>query len=251
MGKQAIILVAGMGTRLRPLTNNTHKCLTEVNGITILENTLNILDELGFTNAVLVVGYLKEKIQSAIGKKYKRINIDYVYNEKYDQTNTSYSLKLGIESVDTKKEVYIFEGDVFFEKKILEKCINIKEKNIAVVEPYNEKLSGTFVGLSADNNYIVEWKHKSMQADDFNIKTKYKTVNIHKWSCEFVHNYMLPQLDINIKEKGGMDPLEYIMDQIVEKNHQLIAPLILKGDRWYEIDDVVDLNYAEKMFANY
>jgi choline kinase len=58
MKRKAIILVAGMGTRLKPRTDNTHKCLTEVNGCKILVNALTQLKNNSVDETILVVGYL-------------------------------------------------------------------------------------------------------------------------------------------------------------------------------------------------
>ena len=112
MGREAIILVAGMGTRLRPLTDTNHKCLTEVNGVPILLNALKVLNNNKFSRVILVVGYLREQIKEVIGDAYQNMKIEYAVNSIYSKTNTSYSLELGLEKITGENEVYIFEGDV-------------------------------------------------------------------------------------------------------------------------------------------
>lgn len=79
--KQAIILAAGMGTRLRPLTDDKPKCLVEVNGISILEKTLNNLKQIGVEKVTIITGYLHNKIQDKIKNEFKGMFIDYIYNE--------------------------------------------------------------------------------------------------------------------------------------------------------------------------
>ena len=95
MGREPNILVAGMGTRLRPLTDTNHKCLTEVNGVPILLNALKVLNNNKFSRVILVVGYLREQIKEVIGDAYQNMKIEYAVNSIYSKTNTSYSLELG------------------------------------------------------------------------------------------------------------------------------------------------------------
>ena len=73
--ENCVILAAGLGSRLRPLTDEEPKCFTEVNGKTILEQTLANLEKNGIKNTVIVVGYLKELIEKRIGKKYRNMTI--------------------------------------------------------------------------------------------------------------------------------------------------------------------------------
>lgn len=134
MGREAIILVAGMGTRLRPLTDTNHKCLTEVNGVPILLNALKVLNNNKFSRVILVVGYLREQIKEVIGDAYQNMKIEYAVNSIYSKTNTSYSLELGLEKITGENEVYIFEGDVMFEEKLLEDLIQFPEENVTVLE---------------------------------------------------------------------------------------------------------------------
>jgi len=89
---QAIILGAGIGRRLRPLTNDLPKCMVAVNGTPILVNTLNILSDLGVREAILVVGHRKESITEVIGPTHRGVKITYVVNEDYETTNNIYSL---------------------------------------------------------------------------------------------------------------------------------------------------------------
>ena len=247
MRRTAIILVAGMGTRLKPLTENNHKCLTEVNGKPILVNTLENLSRNEFEKVVLVVGYLKELIYKKIGEEFKGIKIEYVDNNLYKETNTSYSLKLGIDRVKDDEEVFIFEGDVIFENRLLADFISKEADNMTVLEKYNAFLDGTFVKLNADN-IVVEWTHKSKRPKGYTVEDKYKTVNIHKFKKIFVNGVLIPYLDEVVLSSSGKEPLETVMNMIVQKNGS-IEGFILNGQKWFEIDDLNDLKRAEEIFS--
>lgn len=248
MNRKAIILVAGMGTRLKPLTLQNHKCLTEVNGVPILENALKNLSEVGVSQVVLVVGYLKQQIKDRIGDRFADMSIVYAENDIFDKTNTAYSLKKGLDVIRDCDELLLLEGDVFFRKVILEDLLSLDLANATVLEPYNDMLDGTFAELD-QSGYVVDWTHKSMRPDNYIIDDKYKTVNIHKFSYEFVIDKLYPAI-ISIEDKMGIkQPLENVMRNIVKDNPALIKGLVLNGQEWFEIDDQHDLEIAEKIFS--
>ncbi len=240
--KKAIILLAGMGTRLKPVTDDIPKCLVKINGKSILENTLSRLNEFGINEVTLVVGYLANKIQEKIGDSFKRIKIKYIKSNIYDKTNNSYSLWIGIKNLD--EDLLILEGDIFFESKLLKSFIDDKHKNKTLVEKWNSKLDGSFVEV--DNGIVKAWIHKKDRPEEFKIENKYKTVNIHSFSKEFINTWLKPELKTHIEETGGTEPIETIFKNIVTKGCTISAPET-KG-KWFEIDDVNDLKMAEEIF---
>lgn len=247
MNRKAMILVAGMGTRLKPLTLQNHKCLTEVNGVPILENALKNLSAVGVSQVVLVVGYLKRQIMDRIGNNFVDMSIVYAENDIYDQTNTVYSLKKGLDVLGDYDELLLLEGDVFFHKVILDDLISLDAANATVLEPYNEMLDGTFAELN-QKRFVVDWTHKSMRSEDYVVSDKYKTVNIHKFSYTFVRDYLCPAMKAIEEERGIKQPLENVMQVIVKRSPDLVKGLVLDGQKWFEIDDQHDLEIAERIF---
>ncbi|MBQ3659114.1 MAG: NTP transferase domain-containing protein, partial [Bacteroidales bacterium] len=84
---QAVILAAGMGKRLGDKTRDNTKCMLEVNGIRLIDRTLEHLHAVGVDRIVLVVGYKGDKVRSHVGTDYKGIPVEYVENDIYDKTN--------------------------------------------------------------------------------------------------------------------------------------------------------------------
>ena len=109
----AIILAAGMGTRLRPLTNEIPKCLVAVNGVPMVERQIEFLKAAGIDDITLVSGYKAEKLDYLKGK----YGVDIVFNNKYDVCNNIYSMYL---VRDRLHDTYVIEGDVFMEKSCFE-----------------------------------------------------------------------------------------------------------------------------------
>ena len=246
---KAIILVAGMGTRLKPRTIYTHKCLTKVNDTPILKNALNNLNKAGIKSTILVIGYLGDKIRDEIGDNYQGMKIIYVINDKYTETNTSFSLKLGLDNIGGYKKLYLLEGDVFFEYGLLDKLIQDNHEAATLIEKYSPELDGTFIELS-DRNYVVDWTHKSMREEGYILDDKYKTINIHKFSKEFIDNILTKCVIEMCNRTEGKAPLENIMREIVHNDNKCIYGLKADGYKWFEIDDEKDLAVAERLFGD-
>ena len=94
---QAIILAAGMGKRLKDLTQDNTKCMVEVNGVTLIDRMLHQLEKKHLSRIVIVIGYKGEKLIEYIETLGIQTPIVYVNNLIYDKTNNIYSLSLAKE----------------------------------------------------------------------------------------------------------------------------------------------------------
>ncbi len=249
MISKAIILAAGMGTRLLPLTETKHKCLTEVNGVPIIMNALSCLYEIGVKETVVVVGYLADDVKKAVGYIFETMSISYVENRIYRETNTSYSLRVGLEQLHDYDTVYVLEGDVFFAKNLLVNLSLDIHNDATMLEPYNINLDGTFVTMN-DKHYVTDWIHKKYRNEDFTFDNKYKTVNLHKFSKSFVDSTMMPMLEVMNNKTEQIEPLERAMQSIVRNNRHIVYGMETNGAKWVEIDDCNDLKLAESVFGD-
>ena len=243
--RKAILLLAGQGTRMRPLTDEMPKCLIAINGRSILANALKNLEKNNIKETVLVVGYLKDKIKEAIGESFGDMKISYIENNLYNKTNNSYSLWLAIKE-GLNEDSLILEGDIFFENSLLKEFVQDKRENLTIVEKYNPRLEGTFVEIR-DNQLVLSWIHKKDRPKGFTLEDKYKTVNIHKFSGQFIQNWLIPVLKKHIDETGGREPIEFIFSEII-KNKGKIHAFVNKKKTWFEIDDESDLKIAREYF---
>jgi len=117
---QAIIPVAGAGTRLRPLTYTQPKVLISVAGKPILSFIIDELAENGITDFVFVIGYLGEKIREFVDKNYPHINARFVQQEKRE--GLGHAIWMAKDELDLNKELVIHLGDTIVDidiKKIL------------------------------------------------------------------------------------------------------------------------------------
>ena len=114
----AVLLAAGTGSRLQPLTNDAPKCLSEVNGIAILERLVRCLRSNGFERLIVVVGYLDQRVRKFLDQWDDELQIDYVINPVYATTNNLYSFWLARESIN--EPFLLVESDVVFDAALME-----------------------------------------------------------------------------------------------------------------------------------
>ena len=243
---QAIILAAGMGRRLGELTNDNTKCMLQVNGVRLIHRILDSIYETGIRRVVLVVGYKAENVKELIGNEYRGMEIIYVENSVYDKTNNIYSLFLAREYL-TADDTILLESDLIFESRILTKIINDPYPTLALVDKYESWMDGTVVTLDDQSN-IVEFltKDKFKYSD---IERYYKTVNIYKFSKDFSETHYVPFLEAYCHALGNNEYYEQVLKVITLLDDSPLKALPLGGEKWYEIDDVQDLDIASSMFA--
>ena len=129
-----IILAAGQGTRLRPLTTNKPKCMVEYNQKPIIEYILEASSGYGFRNVVIVNGYKKEVLEDHL----KNRNINFITNEDYDKTNMVSTLFCAKDFMD--EDLIISYADIVYKKEILDKLIASKDDFSVVVDKDWRKL---------------------------------------------------------------------------------------------------------------
>ena len=116
---QAIILAAGMGRRLKELTQNNTKCMVKVNGVTLIERLLSQLEKYELSRIVIVVGYEGQKLIDYIATLGVKTPIQYVENPIYNKTNNIYSLALAKDYL-CEQDTLLFESDLIFEDAVID-----------------------------------------------------------------------------------------------------------------------------------
>ena len=246
---QAIILAAGMGRRLGEYTRDNTKCMLPVNGERLIDRVLGQLSQLGLSRVVIVVGYKGQNLIDYIGHRYDdRLKIEYVNNPVYDKTNNIYSLSLAKDKLQ-EDDTLLIESDLIFDDRLFRMILDNPYPNLALVDKYETWMDGTMVRIDEDNNIVNFIPKKAFKYKD--VDSYYKTVNIYKFSREFSQNKYVPFLDAYSKALGNNEYYEQVLRVItLIDNAELKALPITNGAKWYEIDDVQDLDIAETLFAD-
>ncbi|MBR5775743.1 MAG: aminotransferase class I/II-fold pyridoxal phosphate-dependent enzyme, partial [Bacteroidaceae bacterium] len=245
---QAIILAAGMGKRLGELTKDNTKCMVPVNGIRLIDRMLTQLSALQLNRVVIVVGYQGENLIRHIGDRYEgQLKIEYIHNPIYDKTNNIYSLGLAKAQMQ-EDDTLLLESDLIFDSAMLNLIISHPYPNLALVAKYETWMDGTMVRLSEDNDivsFIPKKAFKYAEAAHY-----YKTCNIYKFSREFSCNQYVPFLEAYSKAMGNNEYYEQVLRVLTALDRSDLKALPITNEKWYEIDDVQDLDIAETLFSD-
>ncbi len=244
---QAIILAAGMGRRLGHLTRHNTKCMIQVNGQTLIDRMLEQLIRVGISRVTIVVGYEREGLKQHLGCRYNdALEINYIDNPIYDSTNNIYSLALA-KDVLMQDDTLLLESDLIFEDSLLQMLLENPCPDLALVDKYQTWMDGTMVCLN-DRFEITNFVPKeAFRYEDVDIY--YKTVNIYKFSRTFSTDKYVPFLEAYQRVMGRNEYYEQVLRVLTLLHTSGLKALPIGSGKWYEIDDVQDLDIASTLFS--
>ncbi len=245
---KAIILAAGYGNRMRPLTNSKHKTLLKINEVTILNNIIDSLIKNKVHDICIVTGYRHNDIIDYLDSKYMVEDFKYIYNEDYKTTNNIYSLALAFENILIDDDILLIESDLIFEHHIISDLISDANKNVALVGKYQSGMDGTVVKIG-DDKQILEVIPPHLQDIEFNFKDKYKTLNIYKFSKSFCKSTFSTFLTYYAKVINNNCYYELVLGMLIYMQQEKIYASIVENESWIEVDDTNDIRIAEFKFA--
>ncbi len=243
---QAVILAAGMGKRLKELTRNNTKCMVKVNGVTLIERLLRQLEKHPLSRIVIVVGYKGQSLTDYIAGLGIKTPTLFIENPVFDKTNNIYSLALAKEWL-CREDTLLFESDLIFGDSVIDQLVADPRRTLAVVDKYENWMDGTCVKLGEDDSIEAFVPGSMFRFDE--IGSYYKTVNIYKFSREFSEKYYVPFLEAYQSALGQNEYYEQVLRVIAMLDKPVIRGKRLSGQKWYEIDDIQDLDIASSIFA--
>ena len=241
---QALILAAGMGTRLKELTKNAPKCMVRVDGKPLLERMLLQLDELELDAVYIVTGYLAERLPPLPVLKLKT-PVRFIENAQYATTNNIYSLYIA-RDVLLRDDTLLLESDLIFGDGILSRLAGSRTR----ASPSSRRMSwmdgtvvkvdgrGTSRGLSRRRSLI--FKTPQLLQDRQRLQ----------FSREFFERYFVPFLTAHIESQCSGAYYEHVLKVLSFIDGTLLKAEVLDDAPWYEIDDAQDLDIAESIFSD-
>ena len=248
---QALILAAGTGSRLKQYTEKIPKCMVPVNGVPMIERAVDSLVEAGIKHLCIGLGYkadvLKDFVRTTldVNGRLRGMSIEFVENPVYDRTNNIYSLYLARE-IFKRDDTILLESDLVFDKRLIADIIACDAPNLAVVSRREDWMDGTCTLLDPNDNitdFIAKNAQNPNDADKY-----YKTVNIYKFSKDFISAYYLPFLQTYMDVFGKNNYYESCLKFLAQTDPALLKGFKIPGSSWYEVDNPDDLRCAEERF---
>ena len=230
---RAIIIAAGKGTRLFPLTKITPKSLIEVgNGITMLESQLHSLKENGIKDITIIVGYRAEQIEAKIKKYASDLNINTVYNPFYDTSNNLISVWMAKHFM--QEDFITINGDDIFKPVGIENLLK-SDSNITMVIDEKPEYDEDDMKV-VHNNGLVQQVSKKIPSSEANGES----VGIIKFTGKGRQIY-IDTLEEMVRDEDNMNAF-YLkaIQQIINKGYPVNFSMC-KPDDWGELDFHPDL----------
>lgn len=245
---RVIILAAGQGTRLRPLTNDRPKCMVEVDGKPLIKHQLDLFEKFDIKDINVITGYLEEKIEFKGVKKY--------FNPKFDSTNMVSTLFCASELFDGEEDLLIAYGDIIYNEIVLNSILNAKDEiNVVVDKNWKEYWSARMEDPLRDaetlkideKGHIKELGKKPKSYNE--IEGQYiGIVKIRRDIAPNIKKYY-EQLDKNAiydeKDYENMYMTSFL--QMIADNLASLTPVYINNG-WIEIDEPSDLNFSKYLY---
>lgn len=238
---KAVILAAGMASRLRPLTETMPKCLLKVGSRCLLQRTLDALLSAGIKEIVIVVGYRAQQIKDFVHDNYAELQVSFVMNDLYQSTNNIYSLWLAKEYV-AAHEFMLLDSDILFDKEILSRLTNDSAENALALN--NHRLGEEEIKVIVDGERQVTEISKTCSIEE----AVGESVGIEKMSSQY-SKALFDELKVMMAE--GLDNVFY------EKAFERLIPqgflfkIVDTTDLFsIELDTVEDFNQAKELIPD-
>jgi histidinol-phosphate/aromatic aminotransferase/cobyric acid decarboxylase-like protein/choline kinase len=246
MRMKALILAAGYGNRMRPLTDTTHKTLLQVGGQTLIGRIIDSLRDHAITDIVVVTGHLAEDLEAALTAAYPDLRFTFVRNLRFRETNNIYSLALAFDAIEIDDDILMIESDLVYEPAVLRRAVESRHPNVALVDRFRSGMDGTVVTVSDQVIRSIIPPH--LQGPNFDFSDKFKTLNIYKFSRQFCASVFKQLLSYYTKTIDDNCYYELILGILIYVGQAQIHAEVLDGEVWAELDDPNDLRVAEFVF---
>jgi len=232
----AVILAAGVSSRLRPLTDSIPKSLLVVAGKSLLERSLDALQRHGLIECIIVTGYLHTMIEQFVRNLRSSINVSFVLNPEFERTNNNYSLWLALPHIKGR-HMLLLDGDILFDTRILSGLLNSTHDDALVIRS-SARLGSEEIKVQLDSEGFVQRIGKEVDPE----VAVGESLGIEKFSPETV-----ARLHGILNRRHSLDEFYEASFQEMIDGGVKIAVVDTGGYPCIEIDTSEDLAAAEHL----
>jgi choline kinase len=238
MVEAAVILVAGVGSRLRPITDTRPKALAPIGEETILGRAVRLLLDFGISRLILATGYREDAVKSALGGL--AAEVSFCPNGRYDSTQNSVSLALCRDAVDGRS-FFKLDGDVVFDAELLARIARPSAELVAGVDS-SRKLDAEAMKVVVEGSRIVRFGKAIPLAESHG-----ESIGIERVASS-ASNKLFDALDARISRGETGLYYEDIYSEMIGRGELEAAWADVSGLRWTEVDTFEDLEAARRLF---
>lgn len=236
---KAVILAAGIASRLRPLTDTTPKCLLKIGERCLLERAFDALIQNGFNEFIIVTGYRQQQIVDFLQAHYPAQSITFIYNDKYESTNNIYSLWL-TRPYTEGEEVLLLDSDIVFDPQIVEKLLRSDKADVLALNRH--ELGAEEIKVIVDNEQKVVEISKVCSIPD----AIGESIGIEKMSAAYTQA-LFRELEMMILSEG-LDNIFYerAFERLIPQGYSFY---VMDTTEFFsaELDTVEDFQQAQKL----
>jgi L-glutamine-phosphate cytidylyltransferase len=242
--RTALLLAAGMGNRLAPLTDARPKCLVSVGGLPILERLARALDSHRVDRLVIVAGYKAEMIREYLGERFRGIAVEYIVSPLFATTNTLYSLWLARDAID--EPLLLVESDVLFDKPLLAPLLRPDRIAVSRQLPW---MTGTTITLDARGRVSAFYSPPpGVYGEHCTDADHFMTVNITSLG-RGTWREVRERLDRHVAAGHTGYFHDVVFAEMTAAGSMALSAVMFPARRWYEVDTPADRDAAELIFA--
>jgi len=233
----AVILVAGIGSRLRPITDDRPKALVEIGDETILGRAVRLLASYGVRRIVLATGYREDAVREAL--RNAPVDVEYCKNPDFDSTQNSVSLALCRAAIGSDA-FFKLDGDVVFQRQVLER-LDATDTELSVAVDAGRMLDAEAMKVSVSGSRISTFGKGISLAESAG-----ESIGIERLAAPAARKiFAALQQTIESGETGLY--YEDVYARLIAAG-QLQAEAVAVADlAWTEVDDFSDLERARAM----
>jgi choline kinase len=236
---KAIILAAGIASRLRPLTDTMPKCLLRIGERCLLQRCFDALLANGLKEFVVVTGYRQQQIRDFLTAHYPAVDITFIYNERYEQTNNIYSLWL-TRPYTQGQDVLLLDSDIVFDPQIVARLLACGQADALALNRHELGEEEIKVIVDADNRVTEISKVCSIQ------QAVGESIGIERMSAAYTRA-LFAELQRMI-EGEGLDNVFYerAFERLIPQGHSFY---VLDTTELFsiELDTVSDFEQAKRL----
>jgi choline kinase len=236
---RAVILAAGRGRRIAPLSDACHKGLLDVAGSMILTRLVASLRRIDVDAITVVTGYRAEDVREHLFGCFPDTPFSFVHNPRYEQTNNVVSLALALDSLPGDEDVVLAECDALLEPAAMAALGGPVRGSVALVDHYRTGMDGTVV--SVEDGVITQVHAPADQGPGFRYDDKLKTLNVYRFDRAFCRRVLRPLVRWYADEIDETSYYELVLGMLANIPSHRIAAAVVPPGSWMEVDDPNDL----------